>query len=260
MIIFELILKISKKIRQDKIFVYSSHASFYLLISAIPFATLLIALIKQFLFITEYDINAILLPFFPKATHDVAESIIKEVFYKTDGVFLSISLFSLLWTASRGISAIRRGVFIIYGLSERNFIADILSGIALMLVLIIVMLALAGISVFLTAKVPEEFTGIIALPSLAMGFSFIYFLLSQRKFPFKSHLPGAVFSSVSWFLFIRIFSFYVKHFSSYSSLFGSLTAIFILALWVNFSTIIFFFGAELNIMISKGFFKVKKAV
>lgn len=254
----KVIINIFNKIKQDKIFVYSSHASFYILISAIPFATLFISLIKLFASVSEYEIIKIFLSFFPEASSDAAKKILEEVFYKNSGKFLSFSALSLFWTASRGISALRRGLRFIYEVKNPSFIIDFLTSIALMFFVIVVIISLLILAVFSVIINSEFVMLLVGFFTLTGIFTLIYFLFSDRKLPVFSNLPGGILAAFSWTTFIRVFSFYIEHFSNYSYIYGSLTAIFLLVLWIYFSTIIFFLSAELNIILYSGFFKDNK--
>lgn len=241
-----IIHKILKQIRSDKIFIYSSHASFYILISAIPFITLLIFLIKEFVTVTERDISNTLLPFLPSYLHHAGKIIINEIFYKESFKIISFSLLSLLWTASRGISAIRRGLSFIYNVKAKPFILDAITAILWVIPTIFFVIFLLTFSIFLTIYLSIIPKIIIGIALLSVFFSTIYYIFSSKTFPLKSHLPGGFFSSLLWISFIRIFSFYINNFANYSYVYGSLTAVLLLALWIYFSTIIFFLGAELN--------------
>jgi len=248
---YTVILNIFNKIKRDKIFVYSSHASFYILISAIPFITLFISLIKLSASISEYEIIKIFLSFFPEASTSAAKRILEEVFYKTSGQYLSFSAISLLWTASRGISALRRGLRCIYELDNPSFLKDLLLSLLLMFFVILIIISLLILAVF-SAIISSEFTILlIGFFTLTAIFTLVYFLFSDRKIPLISNLPGGISATFSWIVFIRIFSLYIDNFANYSYIYGSLTAIFLLVLWIYFSIIIFFLSAELNIIILK---------
>lgn len=244
------IYKVYDKIKNDKIFVYASHASFYMLISAIPFVTLSVYLIKQFLSISEKDISEFLLKFFPNATKNIVDSIINEILEKTSGGFISFSIISLLWTSSRGIAAIRRGLRKIYNLKSISFFRDLIYCIIQLFFMVLVIYLL-----LLIAILPNIFSYIGFFIFLFL-FTIIYFLFTDRNVSFKVHVPGSIAASLSWIIFARLFSLYIKHFANYSKIYGSLTAVFIIALWIYFSTIIFFLGAELNTIISSNIFKI----
>ncbi len=256
--IYKVILSIFNKIKQDKIFVYSSHASFYILISAIPFITLFISLIKLFASVSEYEIIKVFLSFFPEASLSAAKRILEEVFFKTSGKFLSFSAISLFWTASRGISALRRGLRFVYRLENPTFLRDFLTSILLMFFVIVVIVSLLVLAVFSVIISSEFVMFLIGFFTLTIIFTLVYFLFSDRKIPLLSNLPGGISAAFSWIIFIRIFSFYIENFANYSYIYGSLTAIFLLVLWIYFSTIIFFLASELNIILFLGFFKSNK--
>lgn len=253
--IYYIIKRIFNKIKEDKIFVYSSHASFYILISAIPFTTIFIYLVKLFATVSKYEIINIFLSFFPEASLIALKRILEEIFYKTSGKFLSFSAVSLFWTASRGISAIRRGLRFVYGVENPTFIKDFLSSIVLMLFAIFVIVGLLVLAIFSVIITSEFLLFLLGFFVLTTIFTLIYFLFSDRKIPLKFNLPGGVLAALSWMVFIRIFSFYIDHFSNYSYIYGSLTAIFLIVLWIYFSTIIFFLSAELNILLFQGLLK-----
>lgn len=126
---YDAFLRIFNKIKQDKIFVYASHASFYILISAIPFIALSFSLINLFLSVSEENVLDVLLPFLPDAVQNNAQDIIKEILKKTSNRFVSFSVVSILWSSSRGVAAVRRGLRHIYNLSPVSFFKDLLYSI-----------------------------------------------------------------------------------------------------------------------------------
>ena len=252
------IITIIDKIKKDKIFVYSSHASFYILISAIPFITLSFSIINFLFSVNENNIYDILLPFLPKPVQSAAENIFKEIFTKTSKNYISFSLITLLWTASRGISAIKRGLRQIYNLKNQSFIKDAVLSILQMFFMmsaIIIFLSFTLLPSFIPQK---DLVFLLGFITFVFIFLVIYYLLTGRDLPLKLHIPGSISASFSWVIFIRIFSIYIEHFSNYSYLYGNLTAVFLIALWIYFSIIIFFLGAELNALMLSGIFKNKK--
>ena len=63
---------------------------------------------------------------------------------------------------------------------------------------------------------------------------------------FKSHLPGAMVASAGWIVYSFGYSVYIKHFSSYSALYGSLGAVMLFMLWLYMCMNILLCGALLN--------------
>ena len=62
-------------------------------------------------------------------------------------------------------------------------------------------------------------------------------------------MPGALFTGAGWILFSYIFSVYINNFSNYSRIYGSLTAIVLLMLWLYSCMTILLYGAEVNMEI-----------
>lgn len=246
---YDAIINIINKVKRDKIFVYASHTSFYILISAIPFITLSFLTINFFLSIDEKNIINIIIPFFPDVVQSDAKKIIQETIQNISTRILSFSLFSVLWSSSRGISAIRRGLRQIYSLKEISFIKDLLYSILYLFFIMIIVFVFLLISILPSLYFPRFFVYFIGFISFILLFTTIYYMFTERNFSFKYHLPGSIAASLFWILFIRVFSFYIKYFSNYSYIYGSITTILILALWIYFSTIIFLLGAELNSII-----------
>ena len=87
---------------------------------------------------------------------------------------------------------------------------------------------------------------IIIIVALTAFFTLIYHVFPNRPSRFFSHLPGALFSALGWMIYSYAFSFYINHFSNYTSMYGSLTVIVLLILWLYFCMNIIFIGGELN--------------
>ena len=63
---------------------------------------------------------------------------------------------------------------------------------------------------------------------------------------FKDALFGAVFTAVAWEIAKLIFTFYITQMVDYSRVFGSLSTLVVIFLWIYYSAYIFLFGAELS--------------
>ncbi len=91
-----------------------------------------------------------------------------------------------------------------------------------------------------------NFRTLLALTILTIIFAGLYAVIPDRKQSLWLQLPGAIFSTLCWIGFSYAFSLYFNHFSSYSYMYGSLTAIILLMLWLYFCICILFLGAEIN--------------
>ena len=74
----------------------------------------------------------------------------------------------------------------------------------------------------------------------------IYKFLPNHIVQLKVQLMGAAFSAVGWMIVSWIFSVYLNIFKGFSSMYGSLTTIVLIMLWLYFCMYIILLGAEIN--------------
>mgnify|MGYP003273626261 FL=1 len=89
---------------------------------------------------------------------------------------------------------------------------------------------------------------LLALTIFMLGFAAIYTYVPDQKLSLRSQLPGAMFTTAGWIGFSMAFSLYFRLFggNNFSYMYGSLTAIVLLMLWLYGCICVLFFGAELN--------------
>ena len=64
-------------------------------------------------------------------------------------------------------------------------------------------------------------------------------------------VPGAVLSAAGWMVFSYAFSMYIDKFSGFSNMYGSLTTLILIMLWLYFGMYITLIGAEFNQLLAK---------
>jgi membrane protein len=89
---------------------------------------------------------------------------------------------------------------------------------------------------------------ITALLVLVVFFVLLYGIFPGRRFRTVSQIPGALFATGGWLVFSYAYSYYINHFSNFSYMYGSLTAIILLLLWLYFCMMILLLGAEINLI------------
>ena len=100
------------------------------------------------------------------------------------------------------------------------------------------------------------FSGIIILFRTGLSialfllfFVLIYTILPNKKLSFLKQIPGAAFTALGWLIFSYVYSLYVDHIANFSYIYGSLTALILLMLWLYICMNIVLLGAELNKML-----------
>ncbi len=188
---------------------------------------------------------------------------------------LSISALTTLWSASRGISAVRRGIETVYTadrpagyfrhrlysiISTLLFIA-LIGGAALLLLFDDILSKVLGIGIGSTLM---RLRAPLFISVMSVFFTAIYHSVGKRSsrvsHSFIYHLPGAMFSSVGWVVFSYGYSLYIEHFPGATRVYGSLAAVCLIMLWIYFCMTILLLGAEINKLYFAGEDKMSKAI
>ena len=258
--------RIAGVLAEDKITVHAAQASFFCVISAVPFLSLLISIAGLMI---PADLGSFLrsIPI-PENMVAFAGIVLKDIQSTPSIPLLSLSAVTALWTASKGTAAIRAGLETVYQAeSSHGFLVRRLHSLGNTLLFIALLIALILVLLF-----GDSLAGWIPIPQLAdlilslrYPVSFLFmcavFCLAYASIARRSRvlpaslrvpLPGAVFSAVGWVLFSFFYSLYVTCFPNAASVYGGLAAVCLLMLWVYFCLIILLLGAECNKLLYAG--------
>lgn len=262
--------RFSRQIQRDNITVYAAQASFFVVISVVPFLSLLISIISFFIpadIQGIFDGSAI-----PGELENAIGSLLHDLQTAPKVSLLSLSAVTALWTSSKGTSAIRTGIKTIYrARSTDNYLLQRFK--SLVYTLIFILLILATTALLLFGEFILELLDISLLTKLVMHLRFplivlfmiivftaMYVSAARRSRRVRDsilqNLPGAILATVGWILFSWLYSLYIKYFPSASYIYGSLTAVCLIMLWLYFCMIILLLGAEVN----KLFFAKKQRI
>lgn len=248
---------------EDNISVYGAYASFYVIISLVPVLMIGLMIIGRFVTFTSEDFVNFMGNNLPRSVIVFVAYLIDEILANDSFSLFSASAVTLLWTASRGVVAVAKGLDKVYRTAEKSsfiktniyglfytviFFAAIFSSLLVMVfgntignfIGQIFPLAIDVVNTVLSA------TPVVSLLLLTLLFCCMYTFLPNRKLKFKKQIPGAIFASSGWMIFSLLFSLYFDNFSDRSYLYGSLTAIVLLMLWIYCCMIFIFLGGELN--------------
>lgn len=250
------------RLSEDRVGVYTAQASFFIMLSIFPFILLLLNIVG-FTSIDKETIILLINNYLPETVKPLLIQIINELFAHVSGTLLSIAAIAAVWSASKGVLSVMFGIYEIYKLHRnRNyFISRFISmayTVAFVFILVITMLLLVfGDKIFhlLISLVPalieisvltSVVRYVVSFLMLVMIFMLILRVATFKRTTFKKVFPGAVLSAIGWIVFSYIFSIYIDNFSNMTYIYGSLTAVIVLMLWLYFCIYIFFIGAEIN--------------
>ncbi|MBR5405262.1 MAG: YihY/virulence factor BrkB family protein [Oscillospiraceae bacterium] len=253
----------SGKTAQDHLSAYAAQATFYLMLAAFPF-TMLVCLATRLLPVREETLLRAVRLLLPENYRSIGEGFIDSYFNKNIGSAKLVLILFLIWTASRLIQALMNGFNTVYGIKETRSQATLrligcLYTVAtcIILVTLIVMYALGSRLVeLMLMRFPEfplldlilNITRNLASPVLLfLVFWLSYALLPSRRARFREELPGALLSAVFWRGAAALYTVFLERsLSRYAYVYGSLTGVVMILVWLYVCMYFWFLGAELN--------------
>ena len=263
--------------------VFAGYGTLFIITSIFPFIMLIISIVNLLPGYSAKDVADILFQIIPDLgpIKDLIESMIINLKDQTGGLLASAAALTTLWSASKGVSAIQKGLDEMDpeedDRDEDKTLKDkakaaagsILKRLLFTLGLIVVIPALlivemlgSSISRFickaLEAIDPEGMKdamgtvdSVFHISSLAvivltiLLILAIYALLPAKRRTLKSQLPGGILTGLCWTAFTKLFSLFIPRFFN-ASLYGSLASLFLMLLWLLAVVMILFAGGVLN--------------
>ena len=178
----------------------------------------------------------------------------------------SLRYFSLVfsvWFPMRATDCLMHAVRRAYGLSEPSHPIRFRLKVLLYTVLLIFSIALTGLLVALSRDTVAAFAGIWGFPELfAMlwsilrfpvlgmvvfaALSVLYATAQDVRLPPRSILPGATISALAWIALSAVYSFYTEYISNYDLVYGALSTVAVVLIWLYLSAVVVIMGAEWN--------------
>ncbi len=265
--LFKFLGEFFKKASDDGLAAYAAQTAFYVILSFFPVILLIVIIASKVSFVTT-DIITYVLDIAPDEFRDYIMYIVDDIVYSNSSSFTIITVVVTMWSAGKGIQALTNGLDKIYAVEKRkNFIFVRLWSVLYTLAFMILMGALMFLHIFgadlakrVISKWPSLFNATLLILSLKSVFTFvvvlvfmwlIYYQLPNRKSRFVRELPGAAIAALLWMLMTSGFSFYIKHLSSASYMYGSLTSIILIMMWLYICMQIVFYGAEFDYFIGR---------
>ncbi len=252
--------EIRRIIREAEIGIYASGAAFFLFLSIIPIIIIISGLLPNHTIMSNDAVN-LSQAVVPEKIYRFLLSIV-ESYHGNNVTLLSVSALIVLWSASKGMLALMRGLNHIYGVEEsKNYFLIRLKAIFYTIFLLLAIIMSVGILIFgntlanwiladnqvLSAvwRIVGVFRHIFVAFLISILFCTMYYILPNNQLEWQKHYPGAVCTSVFWTLYSFVFSIYIEYFEGFS-MYGSLTTIVMVMFWLYFCMYIFFCGALVN--------------
>ncbi len=248
------------KCKKDHVSAFAAQSAFFIVLSLIPFIMLFISLV-QYTPVTEGMVLATINRIMPTYISPFLIGITHEMYNNSVGI-VSAAAVVAVWSAAKGIQYLTNGLNKVYDIAEtRNWILLRFRAILYTLLLVTAIVASMVLMVFGNSLqhlivqylpiVSDITQGILKLRSLILMavlmlfFCMLFKMLPNRKAAFRSQLPGSILGAVGWSLLSFGISVYVDYFHGFS-MYGSLTTIILVMLWLYFGIYILLVCAEIN--------------
>lgn len=270
--LYKKIIAITTEINEDHVGAYAAQSAYFFMLSFIPIILLLLTLVR-YTPVTKADVMTAVIQVFPSSVDGMVTSIVNQV-YNQSMAIIPLTALVALWSAGKGVLAMTSGLNCIYDCREtRNYLIIRFRATIYLVLFILVLILLLVLSVFgntlsglityyfpILTKLVEWILQVQAYvsPVILMTFMLlIYKFLPNKKVKLIEQVPGAVFAALGWLTVSLVFSVYLDVFTGFSSMYGSLTTIILIMLWLYFCMYSILLGAEFNVMFGGKIFNKK---
>ena len=259
-----ILMNVKDQIAKDNVSIISAGVAFYSFLAIFP---AIAALVSIYGLVTDpqqiQDQLNQLSQVMPEQAYSIIKTQLQEL-AKTPGSTLgwsvAISILFSLWSANKGIKSLFTGIEIAYysegsrGFLKENALTLLFTFFAIILLIISLALIVAfpavvgqlGLSSTIETVIQWARWILLALIVVFFLGKIYQYAPTKPNSEFKWVLPGAILATVVWSLASWGFSYYVSNFGSYGEMYGSISAVVVMLLWLFITCFIILIGAELN--------------
>ena len=240
---------LARRVAAMQIPVYAGNASFFLLLSVFPVVSLLLSLLP-YTPLTLDHLLAFCEEFAPDWTLRALEFFVRTLYASSSAAIISASAVLTLWSASKGMLSLLYGLDAVAEVREtRGYVQRRLLCVLYtvgMLLALLRFLTGRGFSLAAVLEPVLRHLHLVSLVLLTALFTGIFLALPDKRQRFVHVLPGAAGAACAWVIFSELYSWYVNHIARASALYGSLSVLLLMLLWLYACLSILFYGALLN--------------
>jgi len=257
----EFIKEIIKAIKKREMAILPGNLAYFIVLAIIPTLTILVYVASLFNISIDLVIDFInkVIP------EDIANIVVTAISGK--GIDPSVSLFIIiaLFVSCNGTYAIIKTSNTLYKIEKSDEIKDRVKSVIILILIIALFIYLIIVPIF-GNQIISLIKDITGLESLAKRITRVFnilkwpatFLLTYINIKLiytiapSSHIKsytttyGAIITTFLWSVATFIFSYYLKYFAHYDILYGNLSSIIILMIWIYILCFIFVLGMAIN--------------
>ena len=261
---WQIIKSTGREALQDDIVNRSAALSFWFLLGFFP---LLISVAGMLSMVgSGHGSQGILMHHLAHVLPSTVSGMVKKVLSNTTGSVIGYTLLFALWSASSATAGLMDALNATYDLKEgrtwwKAKLVAVALAVAMVVVLTIAVLLVVYVPVVIRAIAPGSAVIYIwwvlqwplAAVLLVLGLLCLYrYAPNVRDQKWKWMVPGSIVAVVIWVVVSIGFKFYIRNFSNYGMLYGSLGTLIILMFWFYLSGAAILIGGEINAILEDG--------
>lgn len=255
------IKKIVSILKRDELFILPASLTYYFVLALIPIITLIILIASSFNISIDI-ITSLIKDILPnKIASFIVEFISGKGFDRNIGIF-NIIAFIL---ATNGTYAIIRTANTLYKVNDSDVIKDRVKAVVILINILLLMIFMILVPIFgkkililiqnidIISAITDEVVIILNIIKWPLTFfvlffniKLIYTLAPSKQLLSKNTTYGALLTTILWIVSSIIFGYYIDYFANYDILYGNLSSIIILMIWLYVLSFVFVLGMIIN--------------
>jgi membrane protein len=258
---------LARRIRDNAATDRAAQLSYYFLFALFPFLFFLVTLAAYLPVQGAIDgLLARIDPLMPGEAMEIIRRQLTALVTRQRPNLLTAGLALALWSASRGVDALRSSLNLSYDVKEsrpwwRTQGAALLITVftSVLMLFAVIGLTLGGnAGLWIAAHLHvDQFWPLLwdwlRWPITALGvmmvFALLYYFLPDVKQEFRFITPGSAVGTCLWLLACWLFSLYADELGTYDRMYGSIGGVIVLLTWLYVTGLIFIVGGEINALI-----------
>ena len=253
--------RLKKIFKSPDIRMLPGQLAFFFLLTLIPIFALIIA-ISSNLNVSDHFINSLVEKQLPGEIVTIFKIVSNLNSAKMNNIIFFISALILASNGTYSLIVISNKV---YKIKNKGFLYDRLKSIGMLIIIILLFLFVMIVPIlgnYITKTINTVFQNDISKQirslynflNLPLSWIFIFYSIKllyivspDARISRKNVTYGALFTSLSWLIFTKIYSIYLTSFVNFNTIYGSISNIIILMWWIYFLSYIYVMGMALNV-------------
>jgi membrane protein len=259
--------KLARRISDNAVTDRAATLAYYFVFALFPFLFTLVTL-AAYLPVKNAiaELMARIAPLMPDEAMRIIDDHLHAIATQQRPRLLTFGLFLALWSASRGVDALRTALNLSYDVKESRawWKVQLLAIAVTIATSLLMLLSIAGLALgssaglWLAARLHvDQFWALlwvwlrwpITSGGVMLVLALLYYFLPDVKQEWRYVTPGSVIGTLLWLLMTWGFSVYAENFGSYDKTYGAIGGMIVLMTWFYISGFVFILGGEVNALL-----------